>query len=84
MAIHISKRSVDAALSSSKDTYHWDDELSGFGLKVTPTGRKVYLVQYRLGGRRGRTLRVTIGVHGSITLDQARGEAKRLLGLVAS
>jgi len=61
----------------------WDAELSGFGLKVTPSGRKVYLVQYRLGGRRGRTRRVTIGQHGELTPVAARAEAKRLLGQVA-
>jgi integrase len=81
---HISKRSVDAARSESADSYLWDDELSGFGLKVTPAGRKVYLVQYRLGGRKGRTRRVTIGTHGQIAPDQARVEAKRLLGQIAS
>jgi len=81
---HISKRSVDAFQSAAKDTFLWDDELSGFGLKVTPAGRKVYLVQYRLGGRKGRVRRVTIGVHGRITPEQARVEAKRLLGQVAS
>ena len=52
----------------------------GFGLKVTPAGRKVYLVQYRLGGRKGQTRRVTIGQHGEITPTFARDEAKRLLG----
>ena len=81
---HISKRSVDASQSGVKDTYLWDDELAGFGLKVTPAGRKVYLVQYRLGGRKGRVRRVTIGVHGRVTPEQARVEAKRLLGMVAS
>ncbi len=80
----ISKRSVDAFQSAAKDTFLWDNELAGFGLKVTPAGRKVYLVQYRLGGRKGRVRRVTIGVHGRITPEQARIEAKRLLGQVAS
>lgn len=80
----LTKRTVDAAQPSERDSYVWDDELSGFGLKVTPAGRKVYLVQYRLGGRKGRTRRVTIGVHGTLTPDQARAEAKRLLGLVAA
>jgi integrase len=80
---HISKRVVDAVRPASTDTYLWDDELSGFGLKVTPTGRKVYLVQYRLGGRRGRTRRVTIGQHGELTPTGARIEAKRLLGEIA-
>ncbi len=47
-------------------------------------GRKVYLVQYRLGGRKGRTQRVTIGQHGEMTPTTARTEAKRLLGEVAA
>ena len=80
---HITKRAVDGARPASTDTYLWDDELSGFGLKVTPTGRKVYLVQYRLGGRKGRTRRVTIGQHGELTPTAARIEAKRLLGEIA-
>ncbi len=79
----ISKRTVDAAVQAQKDSYLWDDELKGFGLKVTPAGRKVYLIQYRLGGRKGRTRRVTIGPHGKLTAEQARMEAKRLLGEVA-
>ena len=66
------------------DSYLWDKELHGFGLKVTPAGSKVYLVQYRLGGRKGRTRRVTIGRHGEITPTFARAEAKRLLGEIAA
>jgi Arm DNA-binding domain len=81
---HITKRAVDAAKASKADSYLWDRELPGFGLKVTPGGRKVYLVQYRLGGRKGRTRRVTIGQHGHITPTVARDEAKRLLGKIAT
>ena len=81
---NITKRAVDAAKPRRTDTYLWDRELSGFGLKVTPAGRKVYLVQYRLGGRKGRTRRVTIGQHGEMTPTLARSEAKRLLGEVAA
>ena len=80
----ISKRSVDAATPTSKDTYLWDHELKGFGLKTTPAGKKVYFVQYRVGGRKGRTRRVTIGTHGTITPEQARIEARKLLGQVAA
>ena len=83
-ATRINKRTVDSAVAGTRDAYVWDDELSGFGLKITPTGRKVYLVQYRLGGRKGRTRRVTIGAHGILTPDQARSDAKRLLGQVAA
>lgn len=80
---NITKRAVDAAKPRSADAYLWDEELAGFGLKVTPAGRKVYLVQYRLGGRKGRTRRVTIGQHGELTPTMARAEAKRLLGEIA-
>ena len=38
---NITKRAVDAAKARTTDTYLWDRELSGFGLKVTPAGRKV-------------------------------------------
>jgi hypothetical protein len=79
----ITKRVVDAAQPTSTDIYLWDADLSGFGLKITPAGRKVYLIQYRLGGRRGRTRRVTIGHHGELPPTTARIEAKRLLGEVA-
>jgi integrase len=80
----ISKRSVDATKAAAKDSYLWDKDLKGFGLKVTPTGRKVYLIQYRMGGRKGRTRRITIGVHGVLTADEARARAKQLLGEVAA
>src|SRR5262245_4533599 len=80
---NITKRAVEATKARKTDFYLWDKELSGFGLKVTPAGRKVYLVQYRLGGRKGRTRRVTIGQHGQITPTSARDEAKRYLGAIA-
>src|SRR6476619_2956912 len=81
---NITKRAVDAAKVGEKDTYLWDRELHGFGLKVTPAGSKVYLVQYQLGGRKGRTRRVTIGRHAELTPTAARVEAKRLLGEIAA
>ena len=41
-------------------------------------------MQYRLGGRKGRTRRVTIGQHGELTPTAAHFEAKRLLGEIAA
>ena len=79
MAERLTKRIVDAAKAETKDTYLWDSSLKGFGLKVTPSGRKVYIVQYRIGGRRGRIRRVTLGVHGALTTEEARGLAKNAL-----
>ncbi len=79
----LTKRTVDAAIAQPKDSFIWDSELSGFGLKITPKGRKVFVLQYRLGGRKGVTRRYTIGTFGKLTADQARVEAKRLLGEVS-
>lgn len=77
----ITKRLVDAVKPAAKDGYLWDDELPGFGVKVTPTGRKVFLIQYRIGGAKGRTRRVTLGNLGPVTCDEARTRAKELLGM---
>jgi integrase len=44
---------------------------------VFPTGRKTYVAQYR---KDGRSHRVVIGKHGRLTPDEARREAKALLG----
>lgn len=71
---------IKALKPATKDQFVWDVKLSGFGLKVTPAGNKVYLVQYRMGGRGSPTQRFTIGTHGSPwTPKQAREEAERLL-----
>lgn len=79
----INKSNVDAQQPAASEVMLWDDRIAGFGLKTTPAGAKSYLFQYRLGGRAGRTRRVTIGRHGSITADVARKEAERLAMLVA-
>ena len=84
MLTKITKRSVDAVRPSSADQFLWDAELKGFGLKVTPAGNKVYILQYRKGGRGTPTKRVTIGRHGALTPDQARKEAARLSGAIAN
>lgn len=56
----------------------WDDRLSGFGLRVYPTGRKAFVVHYRPSGERRKRL-MTIGALGVLTVDQARERARRLL-----
>jgi len=79
----INKTSVDALQPASAETVLWDDKIAGFGLKVMPSGTKTYLFQYRLGGRAGRTRRVTIGKHGGLTPDKARKQAEDLAAIVA-
>lgn len=81
----LTKSVVDAAKPSLREYVLWDEHPKGFGVRVTPHGVKSYLVKYRVGhGRRARQRKLTIGRHGSPwTLEQARREAKRLLGMAA-
>ena len=76
----ITKRLIDSLSVQDKDYFIWDSEVSGFGLRIFATGRKSYLIQYRVGNR---TRRMTIGAHGVLTPDEARKEARALLVNVA-
>jgi hypothetical protein len=50
--IKITKRVVEAAEAQEKDYLIWDDELLGFGLRVFSSGKRSYVIQYRIGGAR--------------------------------
>jgi integrase len=78
--VKLNKRSIDDIPKPDRTIIIRDDELSGFSLRVFPTGRKVFLVQYRVGGgRNGRQRRVKLGVFGTITADEARTKAREIL-----
>ena len=80
MTQKITKRVVDATEAAEKPFFLWDSEVKGFGLKVNPSGKRVYVLQYRILGR-GTARRFTIGIHGSPwTPETARKEAVVLLG----
>ena len=82
MRAKISKRTVDSLQPAERDQFVWDTELPGFGVKVTPKGSRIYLLQY---GQGRRVHRITIGRHGvDMTSEQARTNAQRLRGLVAA
>ena len=76
----ITKRVVDAAAVGENDYVLWDDELPGFGLRIFVSGKRSYVIQYRLDGR---SRRYTIGLHGVWTPETARQEAKVLFGRIA-
>jgi len=80
----LTKRVVDGAAPAEGLYRLWDAELKGFGLKVTPSGAKTYVIAYRAGGGRGGTKKeYTLGRHGALTPEQARDDARRLLAEVA-
>lgn len=81
--MRLTKRSVDAIKSTDKAFIIWDNVLGGFGVKVSPSGRKAYVVQYRISGHTRKTRRKTLGAHGKISCEQARNKAKNLLAQAA-
>lgn len=58
----------------------YDDRLQGFGLRVTASGVRSYIAEDRVNGK---TRRVTLGRHGTITADQARADAKNKLAAMS-
>lgn len=73
------KRTVEALKVATKDYIAFDTDLPGFGVRVMPSGRRFFLVQYR---RHGRTRRVMLGQFGIVTAELARREATIKLGSV--
>src|SRR5580704_7100693 len=79
--VELTKSNIDALKPAAYRYTAWDTEMSGFGLRVTPNGRRVYVLKYRVNGQQRW---YTIGRHGSPwTPKQARLEGQRLLGEVA-
>ena len=72
-------RNVEALPEVDRETVFWDRDLTGFGVRVYPSGSKVYMVQSR---GLGKSRRVTIGRHGVWTAEHARREAGRLIASI--
>jgi integrase len=77
--IHLTKSVIDELTPSSSELVYWDDSVPGFGLKVTPHGRKVFIVLYRTKDSLRRLRKYTIGSYGQTTLAIARIVAQRVL-----
>ena len=68
----LTKRAVDAARPGAMERLVWDEGLPGFGLRVFPSGRKTFFVQYR---SQGRIRRFALGPYGVLTPAEARAMA---------
>ncbi len=77
--LKLTKNAIDTLPTPAADTVYWDAAAPGFGVKITPKGRKVFVVLYRTGGAGSRLRKYTIGPYGRVTLHQARVAAKRCL-----
>ena len=82
----LTKRSVETLSPSAGPWIAWDDKLTGFGVRVQPSGTKSFLINYRAngGGRYSPNRRLVIGRFGRMTAAEARRGAQSLLGRVAA
>lgn len=78
----LTKPFISGLKPTDKDVVVWDDSLPGFGLRAKATGVKTFIIQYR--NKSGRSRRVSLGNLGKVTLDQARKQAVKLMGQVAT
>ena len=77
--MRITKTAVDRLIyekANNKQDIRWDDKLSGFGIRVYPSGKKSFVLAYR---RMNRKHIMSIGIFGNITADEARTQAKTLI-----
>ncbi len=84
-SLTLTVRSVEALKPAATSFIAWDDRLTGFGVRVQPTGLKSFIVNYRAGdgGRKAPNRRAVIGRHGAISVAHARREAREVLAKAA-
>ncbi len=75
----LTKRTIDATEPQATEFFLWDEGIPGFGLRVMPSGRKSFVVQFR-AGRRAR--RMSLGPSTVLTCDQARNRAITIIAAV--
>lgn len=73
----LTKTIIDGLVPEGTDYVRWDHTVRGLGVRVRPTGKKVFIVKYRT--TEGRQRKLTLGPFGTLTLDQARRRARQAL-----
>jgi integrase len=83
MPTKLTRRTVDALKARAERYDVYDSDLPGFAVRVAPGGAKSFAVWYRAGkGRGAPSRRFTLGVYGTLTVEQARDAAKAQLARV--
>ena len=78
---NLTKRVVDRLPVDGKDAAYWDRDLAGFGVRVYPSGRKVFVVQTRAFGR---SKRISLATHGDtgVTVEKVRKQAAEIIARI--
>jgi len=81
-SIKITKSLVDKLTPPEKgQNFFRDNELKGFAVRITSNGAKSFIIEKRI---EGRVKRITLGRYPGLTVEQARKEAQKLLGKIAT
>src|SRR3546814_18687172 len=78
--IKLTKSAVDAAQPQAQAIELRDTLVPGFLCKITPAGRKVFMLQYRTNA--GERRKPALGLFGELTVEQARSLARVWLAQV--
>ena len=83
--VRLTTRAVADARPRDRRYIVWDDELTGFGLRVSPSGRRSFVVQYRMreGGRRAANRKRVLGHFPDLTPTRARAKAREVFRDIA-
>lgn len=76
---------VEALAAGEREWRAWDEALKGFGVRIRPSGSKSWIVNAAARGADGRvrSRRITLGRCGEMSLEEARTEARKHLGVAA-
>jgi integrase len=79
----LTKHSVEnAPIPTKGESFLWDSTVSGFGVRIYPSGRRVFFWQYRAPDT-GQSRRLTLGTYPALTVDAARTMAAGKAGEAA-
>jgi integrase len=84
MSGKLTKTAVESLKPPSEkagQSFLWDGELKGFGVRAIQSGLKTFILQYRDAD--GRSRRIKLGRFGAITVESARDLAKVKFGQLA-
>lgn len=75
--VKLTKTVIDQLEDEGRDRFVWDDDIKGFGVRLSKGGARTFVFQYRIGGgRAGTARRIKIGRYGTLTPAQAREIAR--------
>jgi integrase len=72
----LTKSFVDEASADGLDRIVFDSQVPGLGLRITPTGTKIFVAQARVAGQKRR---ITVGYAADMPLSKARAEAQQMI-----